>query len=196
MLNNVKLMLVVLSVTLAFVHGDMYLRLEMDSFDNPNGVGHDSKCCFSSNASVAEKMCARKCATYFRFCLKSSPLAHECMVEFKTQIIGENTITTDQFKLTTSTLEFPLTNDQLDASADLKRIHLSVEVLNNLDSPLGEGQLISQWNLENIISSSKLDSWSKFTRSNDALGQKMTFNYKIECFNNYQGPFCQIRKWS
>ena len=169
---------------------DMYLKLEMESFHNPHGIKHDLKTCFNVSA--------QKCLTYFRFCLSASTSAsHDCLSEFKTQIIGENTITSEQFKLTTNSIVFPILGDE----QSLKELNLFIEVYNDLTSnhhhhqqQEQENQLISQWKLDNVVVNGKVNEWRRFSQVNEPLSQQMTFNYKLECFINYEGSFCEKRK--
>jgi hypothetical protein len=163
---------------------DMYLKLEMESFNNPHGIKHDLKPCFNLTSGVA-----KKCLTYFRFCLSATATTHECLSEFKTQIIGENTINSGQFKLTTNSIVFPI----IGGDVEHEKLNLFVEVYNQQHEEK-EASLISEWKLESLILNGKLNEWSKFSQANEALSQQMTFKYKLECFSNYKGSLCQIRK--
>ena len=166
---------------------DMYLKLEMESFSNPHGIKHDFKPCF--NLTSGDRV-AKKCLTYFRFCLSTTTASsQECLSEFKTQIIGENTINSDQFRLTTNSIVFPIVGGDVEH----EKLNLFVEVYNQQQEEK-EASLISQWKLENLILNGQLNEWSKFSQVNEALSQQMTFKYKLECFSNFKGSFCQIRK--
>ena len=166
---------------------DMYLKLKMESFHNPHGIKQNLKPCFNSSNGV------QKCLTYLRFCLSTSSqqTSHECLSEFKTQIIGENTITSEQFKLTTNSIVFPIIGNE---QSNLKQLNLFVEVYNDFRTENEKSQLISEWKIDSIVLNGKINEWSMFSQVNEILSQQMTFNFKLECFSNYEGPFCQIRK--
>lgn len=165
---------------------DMYLKLKMESFHNPHGIKQNLKPCFNSSNGV------QKCLTYFRFCLTtSSQTSRECLSEFKTQIIGENTITSEQFKLTTNSIVFPIIGNE---QRNLKQLNLFVEVYNDLKEENEKSQLISEWKIDSIVLNGKINEWSIFSQFNEILSQQMTFNFELECFSNYEGPFCQKRK--
>ena len=169
---NSKLLLLSLLMLVNLVKCDMYLRLEMESFHNPNGIKNNMQACHTTN---------NKCLTYFKFCLKTSA-SLECVNEFKTQIIGENTISSEQFRLTTNSIEFPI-------AAASAYTYLMIEAFNE------DGQLISEWKLDNLLSSEKFNSWNTYNQVNEKLNQQITFNYKVQCANGYQGSLCQRRKW-
>ena len=163
---------------IGLVKSDMYLRLEMESFRNPRGLKNDSQLCANS----------ARCATFFKFCLKTSAHTHDCISEFKTQVIGENTISSEQFRLTTSSIEFPI------ATSNIKDLYLTIEAQNEINSlSQQKSELISEWTLENILTNSRVNTWTKYKGVNQELGQQIAFNYKTECFGDYGGELCQTR---
>jgi len=164
---------------------DMNLRLELESFSNPNGVKFDNTCCYDSTNE--NNMCMKKCSTLFKFCLRSLN-DDGCISEFETQIIGENVITKEQFKLTTNSIEFPISNEHL-LKQNKPELYLSIEVYNDLKAT----ELISKWTLDNLIENN-MNKWVRFNRINSNLNQEFTFNYKVQCSNNYYGTFCEKRK--
>ena len=163
---------------------DMNLRLELDSFNNPNGLKADNKFCYDNDSTNNMK----KCSTFFKFCLKTVG-EDGCISELETQIIGENVITKEQFKLTTNSIEFPISIEQLFKRSELKELYLEIEAYNDLKVK----ELISKWTLSNLIGE-KMNEWVRFNKVNSNLNQQFTFDYKVQCSANYYGTFCEKRK--
>ena len=124
----VVIVVIIISFTVATANVDammnnMNLKIEMYKFTNNYGVKANGRCCFASTTnsnSLGSATCERKCLTFFRFCLKlksnntiQNSGYEECLSEFETQIIGENTIEKVEFNQTTDLIEFPITNQQI-----------------------------------------------------------------------------------
>jgi hypothetical protein len=150
----------------ATVNAEFNLNIKMDYFINENV--HSSP-------------------TYFRFCLTTSNTASECIGLFQTQTIGENTISTDQFKLTTDTIQIKFDND-LTSAEHKSTLNLFVQAFNSENN-----QLLSSWTLE-LTNSAKFK-WNAFKQNNATLGQRISFLYKIECSEKFYGSSCEIRKF-
>ena len=166
---------------------NILLSIEMDSFSNPNGVKIGNKVCQLGKDN--------KCVTSFRFCITSFEEESKCISEFQTQIIGENSINQEQFKLTTESIQFPLGSFQIK-----NNLILLVEVLNNdIESPTKisfkySKSLISRWRFNLFDKIQLKNKWIKLYDSNSEINQKISLSLKIECFLNYYGNHCEKRK--
>lgn len=139
------------STSTRLIKCEYILSIELNKFNNPNGLLQDGSKCP-----------APTCLTYFKFCLLPSQSQHpndsnntttttsssqECLSRFETEIIGANVIGEEQFQLTTNSIKFRLNSSwshsfESEASAanhaqvtdddddDTERLFLLIQVLN------------------------------------------------------------------
>jgi hypothetical protein len=183
-----KYIIYLVTLLICEIKCNIMIHLEMDYFLNPNGVKFDNKLCRLGKDN--------KCLTSFRFCITSIEQNNECLSEFETQIIGENSINNEQFKLTTESIQFPLRSLQIE-----NKLILIIEVLNNdIESSSqtnihkSSKNLISRWTFNLFDKLMLKKKWTNFFEVNSELNQKISFNYKFECALNYIGYLCEKRK--
>ena len=168
---------------------DMNLHIEMQAFENPLGIKLDNTCCYSRHMT---RECVRKCATFFRFCLRTTRIGtskSNCLYEFNTDLIGMNSISKEQFSFTTDSIEFPIAAEHQNAP-----LQLSVEAHNNLmnsgdDMATRESELINVWSIE-LNAHEASNSWNEFNESNQ-LKHRLTLKYRLECANWFAGAKCE-----
>ena len=107
-----------------------------------------------------------ECNTFFRFCIKQSG-SDECVAEFETQVIGASSISGDQFKLTTNTIELKFASQ-----------HDSILVIQVLSNKLHR-ELISEWSVS--IETTHLGQWKQFD-----------LDYSLECGHHFSGLNCEV----
>lgn len=207
----------------SYCRAEYILSIELNKFNNPNGLLVDGTKCPAST-----------CLTYFKFCLmyndnnnnKRNPTTtsgtadrEECLSKFETDIIGANVIGEEQFQLTTNSIKFRLNstwnrfeddldvinNNNIEDYDDQDRLYLLIQVLNYervTKSPsqtpttttTTASRLISEWKLP--IRFFKLNKWIRYENSvNYKLRQVFLFDYRLECADDYYGPKCEIRKF-
>lgn len=173
---NLKTLYCVLAMTVA-VTANLHLHLNMKSFSNPYGIELNGHQCANTG-----------CETFFRFCLKLNVNDIGCLATFETAILGQNSITSEQFKMTTNSVELQLNNQQYVKSTGDKDLVLFIEVLSNKVSRV----LISQFSID--IQQTRLNSWEKFYAKNN-LNQELSMDYKLKCAKNFGGSRCENRKF-
>jgi hypothetical protein len=110
---------------------------------------------------------SHKCLTYFRYCL-SAELNGNCISLFKTQPIGENSISIDQFKLTTDAIQI-----KFDSFNSANKLHLLVQAFNSETD-----ELLSNWIVD--LHGQTTNKWVVFRQESVQLNQKISFSYKVE----------------
>ena len=161
------------------------MNLRLENFENQLGLTRFGQHCDKQT---------HKCSTYFRFCLRVS--TRTCLVEFKTDLLGENSITNEQFKMTTDSIEFFIPNKYLMSS----KIDLLIQAYhksnhNNLEEELS---IINEWilplkkNKQSLLLSQKLNEWNKFQSSNG--NHLIQLSYQLRCSKSYFGSTCEQRQ--
>lgn len=156
------------------INGDLNINIRMSSFLNPYSVKLNGEQCTNG-----------ECNTFFRFCIKSaSPeISEPCKAEFESEIIGHNSINSEQFKLTTDLIQLGLKTEQYLSSSSSDDFTLSIEVLNDKI----ERALISQFTVD--IHQLNLNNWEKFSAKN-SFNQELEIDYRLDCANHFGGKRC------
>lgn len=171
------LRIILLLTGIVSITADLSLNVRMKSFLNPYGLTLNGVKCADRQG----------CTTFFRFCLKSSGMQNaECKVEFESDIIGRNSITSDQFQLTTDLVELRLATVQYlsEVSEDFV---LLIEVLNGKL----EQELVGQFTVD--IKQGNLNQWESFSARNN-LNQELEVDYRLTCASFFEGSQCEKRK--
>jgi len=159
------------------------LNLRLENFENQLGLNRLGQPCVDKQT--------HRCATYFRFCLKIS--TKTCLAELRTDFLGENSISNEQFKMTTDSIEFLIKNKYL---TNANRIVLLIQAYHT-SSSVGElEELINEWSLpvKNKQSSkllNNLNEWNEFESTNG--NHFIQFSYQLKCSKNYYGSMCSER---
>lgn len=155
------------------INGDLNINIRMSSFLNPYSVKLNGEQCTNG-----------ECNTFFRFCIKSaSPVVNEpCKAEFESEIIGHNSINSEQFQLTTDLIQLGLKSEQY-LSRGSGDFSLSIEVLNDKT----ERALISQFTVD--VNQLNLNNWEKFSAKN-SFNQELEIDYRLNCANHFGGKRC------
>jgi hypothetical protein len=190
-MNQIILVVVVLIVQfIQMTYGDISLNFKLENFENKFGLRQNGEPCDQSTM---------KCLTFFKFCLKLNENSNQCLAEFKTDILGENEINEEQFKLTTDSIDFVLTNKYILKSSKYQ-ISLLVQAFHyQNDKQQEEAVLINEWSLilkqkfNPIIIQRDSNEWINFASSKQ-LNQIIQFKYQIKCLKSYTGDLCQFRR--
>lgn len=153
------------------------IEINLLNFENPHGILNNSDCCSSS---YRNGKCTIQCSTNFKFCFKTNLQSDKCIKEQQTLIIGDNLISEEQFKLTTSFLEFTIDNKKNES------IYLSIQAFNDFEN---QKELISEWILP--FETAEMNKIIKFSQTNPRIYQKFTFNYSLKCSEGYYGQNCE-----
>lgn len=159
--------IVIILTIVNIIQCDISLRLRLENFSNNFGLTQHNEPCTNN-----------KCSTYFKLCLRAAQ--DNCVAEFRTELLGDNTISEQQFKLTTDSIEFLITNEYLQQTGN--QITVQIEALNN------EQTLIDQYNLifKNNITTNE---WFKFEASTHEHSIQLA--YELRCIKNFYGLNCE-----
>lgn len=201
---QVQIFAIIVILTSSVSRAEYMLSIELNKFNNPNGLLVDGSKCP-----------APTCLTYFRFCLMlqtNAPArsdsvegekAPSCVSQIETGIIGANVIGEDQFLITTNSIRFRFnstftSNEQADVDDSL---FLLIQALNydmadseHVHKPAAKTRLISEWKLP--IHFFNFNQWIRYENSvNYKLGQVFLFDYKLQCAEDYYGSKCENRMY-
>ena len=151
---------------ISMAHSEFNLNIRMHNFQNSNTKKH---------------------LTYFKFCLseQANSDVNQCLDAFQTQILGENTINADQFKLTTETVQLKFHNFN---SND--KLYLFIKAMNGDNS-----EVVRSWQLDLVKGQINSHKWQTFQNKYNEH-QQLEFFYKIECSKKYHGLNCELPKCS
>lgn len=176
---NILFTFVVLNYLLNnWIKCDFILNIKMEYFSNENIQNHHLN-------------------TYFKYCLNGNESTQNCEAKAESNILGDQKITLEQFRLTTESINFKILNSQLETREYF--LNLSISAMGTRDyNSKKSSEFLSKWNLlieKDSLSLLQLNRWIKFDQVNSDLKQQLTFNYKLKCSDNYHGSDCNIRKF-
>ena len=115
--------------------------------------------------------------------------AKTCLSEFKTDLLGDNSITGDQFRQTTDSIQFSIANSYLKTN---NQITLLIQAYHKRTDSVSKrfDVLINEWTLpvkskaQSTDTMSNLNEWNRFESTSG--NQLIQFAYQLKCSKKYK----------